>query len=142
MKGCTKLKTNLLQQNVYIRDAALAHDLKDDYRQESYVAQDFKTEKGAVKEVLHVEPYPITPEYVNSFVDSCDYRSDPLAAQVKSSNDQRKNLGDVASLQGVYSMSSDQLKNYLSNIQKLYSDKIAADKAASEKSNNEVNPNG
>lgn len=142
MKGCKKIHSNVLQQDIYVRDASAARDLKTDFLQKSYVAQDFKTEQGAVREVLHREPYPITPDYVNSFVDACDYRSDPLAAQVKSANDNRKNLGDVASLQNVYAMSAEQVSAYLSKLQNLYADKVTAEKAAQSASDTEVNNNG
>lgn len=102
--------TNLIRQNCYLRftSEASSLDLKSGYSDSQYVSLDEKvTDKGLEIE-YNSYPYPITPQYVNSFVDSADYRRDPLNAI--SNGVKRSNLGDVTSVQDISSMDTQEAR--------------------------------
>lgn len=92
-----KIISNLLQQNCYVRDVARADDLRSsDVRSKFSSIDEIVTSKGVeLKRV--VLDYPITPQYVQSFVDSSDYKRDPL--QAISNAPKRSNLGDISDIQ-------------------------------------------
>lgn len=95
----TKVKTNLIQQNCYIRDTRGVFDEHNSYAQDVYKSLDVnQTDNGIVEEVNDY-PYFINPEYVQSFVSSTDYRRDPQQAIVAGVH--RQNLGDISSLQDI-----------------------------------------
>lgn len=94
-----KVVSNLLQQNCYVRDVIRADDLRSsDVRSKFSSIDEVVTSKGVeLKRV--VLDYPITPQYVQSFVDSSDYRRDPL--QAISNAPKRSNLGDISDIQKI-----------------------------------------
>lgn len=127
---CTKVRMNLIQQDVYVRDACLGKDLKNDYHIDSYVTQDEVIENGNVVTKTRIEPYPITAESVNSFADGTNYRLDlERAASMKPTS---PNLGDVSAMKQLLSMSPDELNALRSRLATL-------SKPAADIENKEVN---
>lgn len=95
------LKTNLIKQNCFVRECVNI-PYEETQKTEKYLSVDeITTDKGI--ELKYTEhDYPITPEYVNSFADSSDYRRDPMGAIANGSK--RPNLGDITEMQEVASM--------------------------------------
>lgn len=104
MSSSRRVVTNLLQQNCYVRDKVLGTDLKNDYCVKTYISIDESVDQSGLKIVYNEYPYPITPGYVNSFVDSTDYRKDPLNAIANGAC--RSNLGDVTKIQDILKLDS------------------------------------
>lgn len=101
----SRVFSNLLQQNCYVRDVTRTIDLKSPSSSDSeYLSLDEVVDDGGVKIVKNPVPYHITPEYVNSFADSADYRRDPVGAI--SNGVVRKNLTDCTDFQKILSMDS------------------------------------
>lgn len=136
-----KLHCNLLQQDVYCRDVIVyKKDLKDDYAIKSYLSQDRVVEDHCVKDKISVQEYPITPETVNSYQDSTNYKLDVNAAVAAPSRG--KNLGDVSSVQHLLQMSPEDLHSFFVTIQdkiNSYKKSVSADTKISTIS--EVNTN-
>lgn len=95
---CKRVVSRLLSQDCYVRYKEPVLDARRDYSQTDYVTQDEVVEVDGIKVVRRVEPYPITPEYVNSFASACDYKSDPLNNLGVS----RLGLGDITALQDAH----------------------------------------
>lgn len=109
-----RVQTNLLEQNVYVRDMLPPFDEKKDYLIDSYIGLDTVVGDMCEKDVLSGNPYPITPDSVNSYADSTDYRTDPLAAM--NSSAPGKNIGDVAMYQKILSMDPLERKTFLESV--------------------------
>lgn len=97
------LKSQLLQQNVFLRDTVPAYDLKKGNESKEYYdvfEEDVIDKDGCPvhREVLKKVPYPHTPETVQSYESSTDYKVDP-------SNVRRSggfNLGDISGVQSLF----------------------------------------
>lgn len=104
-----RVLSNLIAQDCYIRDCCALDELHEVVAPGVYttlIEKVVNTDKGTSYEQEFVEvPYPITPESVNSYVDSADYHRDPVGAVLSSSP--RKNLGDITAFQDVVNMDSD-----------------------------------
>ncbi|QXN75103.1 hypothetical protein [Microvirus mar26] len=107
--GSSRVQSNLLQQNCYVRDCRMKSDLASTDSLSSYVSLDEVTTDKGLDIVEHTYDYPITPQYVNSFVDSVDYRRDPQGAILNATP--RKNLGDIRSLQDIMKMDNSSLRD-------------------------------
>lgn len=109
MKGCRKVYSNLLAQNVYVRDCCPNLDSPLEIPDPTYLSLDEVVTESGVKIVEKVEEYPITPEYVDSFVDGSDYRTNLAEAAVQSAQraSSRVNLGDIRSAQDILSKNPD-----------------------------------
>lgn len=94
-----KLSSNLLKQNCYIRSTVDECENSSDYSEKTYVSIDEVVTNNGVHLVEKSVPYPITPQYVNSFVDSSDYRRDPVNAVLNAPH--RQNLGDISGIQDI-----------------------------------------
>lgn len=135
---CRRVRSSLLQQNVFIRDAVPVKVDKRDFLIRSYVTQDEFLEGSSVVTKTREEPYPITPESVNSFSDGTNYRMDIQRAV--SSSPLGRNLCDVASMQNLLSMSNEELDCYFANVrEKILSSR---DEKLKEKKKEEVIENG
>lgn len=131
-----KIVTNLLQQNCYIRESVPNVNNFTDYGDKVYNSLVEKPTKNGFEVKIEAFPYPITPQYVNSFVDSADYRRDPANAIANAPK--RTNLGDVTELQSVVNMD-------FTTARKLYNDlksKFENVSASTSKSTMEDNLNG
>lgn len=104
-----KVISNLLQQDVYVRDLRYSKPLvrhRDSVR--GYFAEFVEVKDNSEIHSLKEVDYPITPEYVNSFADSVDYRIDPLNC---SQLPRGKNLGDMTGVQELLELDSSSLKS-------------------------------
>lgn len=104
MKKFKPVKFGMIQANVYQLDTCESCPVEVDsaMKYESLVRT--QTDCGYEERVEEFD-YPITPESVNSYLDSCDYKSDPLGNLARSSA--RQNLGDVSDIQNIASMDMD-----------------------------------
>lgn len=97
------LKSQLLQQNVFLRDVVPAYDLKKGNEIKEYydVFEEDVIDKDGFpvhREVMKKVPYPHTPESVQSFESSTDYKIDPSNARRSGG----VNLGDVSAVQSLF----------------------------------------
>lgn len=102
MSKTLRVNSNLLQQNCYVRDSRVRVDLVNHCQNYQYTSLDEELTKNGLKVKSVVNDYPITPEYVNSFVNSTDYHVDPLNAV--NNGVKRFNLGDVSGIQDILSL--------------------------------------
>lgn len=105
---CRKLVTNLIKQDCYVLDYVPPFDEKNDYLQKSFCSLDTVVDENGTREVLTKQAYPITPDSVNSFAASCDYKIDPLSAI---SQPQKGSYVDVGEIQRLSRMDSVDLQN-------------------------------
>lgn len=110
----SRIQSNLLQQNCFVRDVTTKSALVPEPGQDVFFSLDEKSTSSGVEFELNSYPYPITPQYVNSFLDSTDYRRDPYNAVA--SAPKRVNLGDVSSLQSVASMDMESARSLYSQL--------------------------
>lgn len=105
-----KVKSNLLDLNVYTKPYVDERD----YLVDKYSSLDFVQEPTGVREYVHDCPYPITPDYVRSFAEGCDYRTDLNSAV--NAPARGKNLGDVRAAQDFNKMDSFEISKQFSDI--------------------------
>lgn len=132
-----KVKFNLIQQNIYVRENAeqVVED-KQDYAVDSYESLDeVVTEKG-VELVRSTQEYPITPESVNSFIEASNYKNN--LEQALQSSPRGQNIGDVAELQDILSRNPQAIADFF----KQAVEKVNASKAEAAADNKEVANNG
>lgn len=110
----SRVQSNLLQQNCFVRDVTNKSGLTDSSAPDSFLSIDEVVTSKGIELKESVSPYPITPQYVDSFIASSDYRRDPFGAIANGSN--RKNLGDVSSMQRVAAMDSSSLSSLCSDL--------------------------
>lgn len=113
-----RVVTNLLQQNCFVRDVREPFDIQDPLQSSSYVSLDEKIVENGFKQEYNVYDYPITPSYVDSFVDSSDYRRDPANAIVHGHD--KKNMGDVTQLQDILHMDTSSQRELYIQLQKKF----------------------
>lgn len=101
---CRRIKSNLLMQDLYLRDIVVPKDIHTEYGAPQYFElQQKPLEHGiGIQETLVPVDYPISPENVKSQASGCDYKVDPNAAIARSVS--RKNLGDITSMQELLQM--------------------------------------
>ncbi|UPW41102.1 hypothetical protein [Sigmofec virus UA08Rod_5530] len=95
------IKTALIRQNCFLRDVSDRVDVPLDSLEE-YVSLDEQVTDNGVDLVETTHKYEITPEYVNSFADSADYKQNPSQAIL--SGHKLPNLGDIRQMQDVSNM--------------------------------------
>lgn len=107
-KELKPLNTNLLKQNCFLRECVDIPFRAAEKITKYESIDEVTTDKGV--ELRYTEhDYPITPEYVNSFAESADYRRDPISAIANGGS--RKNLGDITDMQNVSAMDTEQARN-------------------------------
>lgn len=121
--------SNLIRQNCFTRECV--HSSSSLSSPEKFFSCDQVVTDEGIRLECSEHPYPITPESVKSYADSCDYRTDPLAAA--SSAPRRKNLGDVSSLQTLGQMDMTQARSLYDQLTKLFT----AEKSSPESSDSE-----
>lgn len=95
-KGPVKrVRCNLLEAEVYVRFPVCIIDGKP-IRQYCEL-QETPCKNGVVENYVQVD-YPVTPESVNSYADSADYKKNP---EVVTKAVSRQNLGDITEIQQV-----------------------------------------
>lgn len=114
--------SNLLQQNVYVRDVAPIFDERRDYRQETYPELEVVDFPNGYAERVVEKPYPHTPEQVASYADSCDYRLNLDAALAAPPG---PNLGDVRIYQSMFDQNGLELREKMLAAQAKYQEYLA-----------------
>lgn len=104
MSKSSRIQSNLLQQNCFIRDVTTKVDLQSVNSDSVYGSLDEQTTSDGIRFKVNQYPYPITPSYVDSFVSSTDYHFDPASAVANGVK--RSNLGDCTKFQDVLNMDS------------------------------------
>lgn len=140
MKRSSRVMSNLIQQNVYIRDVVHSSDIRSTSPVGSIsfvsVEEDVKENSHSFKDVKY--PYPITPEYVSSFASSVDYKTNQSAMNANSG---RVNLGDVSKVQEFLNLSDvDKIKLY-QDLLRVFSKTPDASSDASPDASPDDNPN-
>lgn len=105
-----RVPMNLLQQNVFVLKTVSGSSENKSYLQETYVSQDEILESDGISIRRTVQEYPHTPESVNSYLGSVDYKND-IAAAVSSPAPGR-NIGDVAALQELFTRSPEEIRDF------------------------------
>lgn len=118
-EGQVSLKTNLIQQNCYVRICAPCVDLNTQQSEKFYESMEEITEGDCLRHVKSTVPYEITSDYVNSFADSADFRNDPMNAIVNSVP--RQGLGDVREFQKINEMDDTQAALLYKQLQERFS---------------------
>lgn len=131
--GSSRVQSNLLQQNCFVRDVVRKVDLKSENSDSCFISLDEVLSENGVSFVPRKYPYPITPHYVNSFVDSADYRRDPVSAI--NNGVKRQNLGDISQIQSVLSMDSSLQRSLYEQLSAKFSKSVDPNKP-----NNPVDP--
>lgn len=98
----SRVQSNLLQQNCFVRDVSRCDDLCSDGSESDFVSLDEVVKSDGIKLVPSSHPYPITVDSINSQIESSDYRNDPVGAIARSIP--RQNLGDIRGVQDLSSM--------------------------------------
>lgn len=103
--ACQRVKSNLLEAEVYVRYPYSTINGKQVKR---YVElRETVKSNGIVQEYVTCN-YPITPESVNSYADSANYRKNPeVITQAKP----RTNLGDISEVQKVLGADLSELRS-------------------------------
>lgn len=120
----SRIQSNLLQQNCFVRDVLRANDLSSpdldlDENSSFFETLDEVSVPDGIKLQRSSEKYPITPQYVNSFVDTSDYHMDPLGSV--SSSPRGVNLGDISVLQSLLAKDESSLRSLYSELSKRFS---------------------
>lgn len=137
--GSSRVNSNLLQQNCFVRDVTRKSEVTcDSSSTSSFFSLDEKLTKNGTEFFLTEYPYPITPQYVNSFVDSSDYRRDPISAINNGVN--RRNLGDITGVQSLSSMDMTQARSLYEQLSKVFNTSNTTSDITLN-SNSDINPN-
>lgn len=108
-----KIRCNLLEAEVYIRYPVCIIDGKPVRRY--CELQETPCKNGVIENYVQVD-YPVTPESVNSYADSADYKKNP---EVVTKAVPRQNLGDVTELQKVLSQDMSAMRDMLQRSQEV-----------------------
>lgn len=111
--------SSLLQGEVRIKypDPCIIESCKDGAR---YYSLDRFSDGDSVKDVMTEHDYPITPEYVESFQASTDYRNDVQSAVL---NPPRGSYADLTGIQDVCRMTPEELNSFTDYLAQVYSKK-------------------
>lgn len=127
--------TNLIRQNCFLRDVVSAAPTSGAHSPDTYISLDEVTTSSGIALRETVKDYEITPDYVQSFVDSSDYRLDPVNAVANGHS--RSNLGDISSVQEVASLDTERARALYQQLSKLFSNSAAAPAAAASSDSNQ-----
>lgn len=139
-----KFRKGLLPITKKIRYVNPIESVDFDYKKSTYYElQEIQTDTGIVQELVEVE-YPVTPESVQSYVDSTNFKRDLDASTAQSGG---QNLGDVTDLQDLLSLDKTELNARLEKLKevqnavveqlkKVESDKPVLEEQTSEKGDN------
>ncbi|WGL31121.1 hypothetical protein [Dipodfec virus UOA04_Rod_734] len=106
----------LLQQNVYmVYPDVPCVDQKSDYDGLTYITIDrLPTSDGfGVQDTFSEVPYPITPDSVQSYADSCDYINNSDALNAHSQH----YYGDISDYQRVQAMDDNEMQSVMRDLQ-------------------------
>ncbi len=113
-KGPVKrIRCNLLEAEVYVRFPVCIINGKPVRRY--CELQETPCNNGVIENYVQVD-YPVTPESVNSYADSADYKKNP---EVITKAVPRQNLGDITELQKVLSQDVSAMRDMLQRSQEV-----------------------
>lgn len=117
MKKTIPIPSNLLQQNCFLRDTTKKSS-SCGVSPTTFDSIDEVTTDTGIELKRSSNPYQITPQYVNSFVESSDYRRDPISAV--NNGVKKKNLGDITQFQDLSSLDTAQLGSLIGQLQERF----------------------
>lgn len=125
---CTKVRLNLLQQEVYTFNPEMLTDRQlfneDKKTPKKYFELVEQTQKdGSIIEKLVECDYPITSDYVKSFESSANPKNDIVSAM---SQPHKQGLGDITALQELLSMDTSKIRENLEHIEKVKAEYLKA----------------
>lgn len=125
-----RLKTNLLQQDVYLRDNYPIFDNPAPSSDAEYLDAQYVPNDGNLEYVVKREKYPITSEYVDSFCDDSAIlaQKQSLVADPSSLNNIKPGLGDIGSLQELLNMDTVEASTALESLRQKYAKIVASQK--------------
>lgn len=132
----SRIQSNLLEQNCFVRDVTRKVDLSTKLEGDVYVSLDEVPSSNGFNMEPHQYDYPITPDYVNSFADSVDYKNDPLNAI--NNGVIKQNLGDVASLQELSKLDTVQQKELYAQLKSKFEVKSEVNSEVNSEAKSEV----
>lgn len=137
MSQCRRVRSQLLAQDIYVRDCAPLKFDESNYIKDKYVELERIQEGNGFKDVLIEREYPHTAESLNSYAESTDYRADINAAMA--SAPRGVNLGDMTAAQEYIKLDSSEIASRLvfAREQAALLEKELA-KSQAEKNNSEV----
>lgn len=133
-----RVVSHLIRQNCYVTGARPAEFCRAVASAPTYPSLRETPFQSGVEHKIVQEEYPITPDYVASSEDGCNYRLDPLAAS------QGKpfgvNLGDLRMAQDILqNMNFDEVRHFMKGFDLAYRDALTVKKQSMSK---EVKKNG
>lgn len=96
-----RLECNLIKQNVYVRDFVAPYDAPVKTVSQ-YPELKRENSQFGFEEKVVVSDYPITPESVNSYAETADYRNN--LQEALNSPSRGKGLGDIRDLQDLQNL--------------------------------------
>lgn len=129
MSSTKRVLSNLIQQDCYVRAATAARDLCSVRRPKVYVSLDEVSTDDGVSRRYTENDYPITPESVASYAESCNYKTDVLGNIARFRGG--VNLGDVREIQDIVNMDSAAAAKFYSELAARFSVASAVASAAS-----------
>lgn len=118
------VKSQLLQQNCFLRDL-YPGSCSSACPPDKFVSVDEVVTDTGVQLKYSENDYPITPQYVNSFVDSSDYRNDVVSAIAN--GHKRQNLGDITDFQKVASMDMESARALYKQLSEVFAKSVPSD---------------
>lgn len=136
-----KVHSNIIAQDCYIREVTPKVVRKSEYKPRKFSSLVEVPDSLGVQFELKEFDYPVTPENVKSYVDSTDYKRDPLAATAGGARG--VNLGDITELQRITNSDVSAVRLTLERIQKAAVEASAGSSPspADNLNKNEVTPN-
>lgn len=107
MSQCRRVRSQLLAQDIYVRDCVPLKFDENKYIKDKYVELERIQEGNGFKDVLVEREYPHTAESLNSYAESADYRADINAAMA--SSPRGVNLGDMTAGQEYLKLDSSEI---------------------------------
>lgn len=140
---CTKVRLNLLQQEVYTFNPEMLTDRQlfneDKKTPKKYFELVEQTQKdGSIIEKLVECDYPITSDYVKSFESSANPKNDIVSAM---SQPHKQGLGDITALQELLSMDTSKIRENLEHIEKVKAEYLKAKSQPKENNEKEESEN-
>lgn len=115
MSNSKKVYSNVLQQNCFVRQIAPLFDKKSKFIDSDFWQLDREVTPDGYREKLVKYPHKVTPDSVNSYADSTNYRIDTENFVLGSGRNYQS--ADVRAIQDIASMDSEQARVYLDELQ-------------------------
>lgn len=120
-----RLECNLIKQNVYVRDFVAPYDVPVELVSQYPELKREDTQFGFEEKVV-VSDYPITPETVNSYAETADYRNN--LQEALNSPSRGKGLGDIRDLQDLQNLDTSVIRERLASLNAVLASKTEVKK--------------